>query len=708
MIDASSARVADRSLSAVSPIKAAADTLQIAQTNTTYRGADVYGRLVRSDGPKAPVPPGLTRLPAAGDMAASPALTQLLSSPGGALLRERLPYRITATISPAGLRGPAELAYYAGVVRFPAAAEPDRVTAFGDHSNPTGLNPLLKLLLAVGVGVLLVPVGVVISTAVRFGGERRDRRLAALRLIGADLPTIRRIAVGETLTATLLGLATGSGLFLLLRRFTARVTPLDLSFYPSDVTPTPWLTVLVLLAALAVTVAVTLSAMRAVGAEPLGVVRQSGTAPGNPLIRFAVPSTGLAMLLLPGTDTSYWSVLGAVLTLGGIAAAIPWLLRAAVRPLRGGPVPWQLAIRRLQLTPAPAARLVSGIAIIVAGIIALQTMANGVQSAFTTSTGQDPARAQLAVHTAATRPFRVTPGVRSLFSLTESKATNPLGSDFTQVTVGDCAALRQAAAISHCTDAGTGSVFIVPDTGGLTDVSSVAFPGATLNLNYPQGDRTSGPARLWQVPATARIVGQRTDPGGDNRYGVFATPTALAPAALKNADPVLYLRLDPRTPDAVEHARNTAARLDPAMAVTVVRATVTDHQFTDIRTGLTAAALLTLALIGMSLLITTLEQLRERKRLFAALAAFGTSSRTLSLSVLCQAAVPVFLGLTTAAACGVTLGAALLTAAGRPVRIDWPDTAATAGFGAAVVLAVTVLSLPTLRRMTRADGLHMD
>ena len=44
---------------------------------------------------------------------------------------------------------------------------------------------------------LMTPVMVFIGTSVRFGNERRERRLAALRLVGSDVPTTRRIASGE-------------------------------------------------------------------------------------------------------------------------------------------------------------------------------------------------------------------------------------------------------------------------------------------------------------------------------------------------------------------------------------------------------------------------------------------------------------------------------------------------------------------------------
>ncbi|MFD0166132.1 hypothetical protein ACFVJH_18530 [Streptomyces decoyicus] len=48
------------------------------------------------------------------------------------------------------------------------------------------MNPTLGVIVVVACVVLLMPVVVLIATAVRFGGERRDRRMAALRLMRPD------------------------------------------------------------------------------------------------------------------------------------------------------------------------------------------------------------------------------------------------------------------------------------------------------------------------------------------------------------------------------------------------------------------------------------------------------------------------------------------------------------------------------------------
>lgn len=110
------------------------DTLLVARSDTTFREKYVRGRLLEAEGARAPLPPGVGKFPAKGDMVVSPALDRLLKSDGGKLLRDRLPYRITGTIGQSGLLGPAELAYYAsgdGLASRLGNADIERIDYFG-------------------------------------------------------------------------------------------------------------------------------------------------------------------------------------------------------------------------------------------------------------------------------------------------------------------------------------------------------------------------------------------------------------------------------------------------------------------------------------------------------------------------------------------------------------------------------------------------
>ncbi|WP_411141223.1 FtsX-like permease family protein [Streptomyces sp. x-80] len=708
------------------------ETMLIASAGTEFRGDTVGGKLLRPDGPRPPLPPGVTALPGDGEMVVSPALKKLLESPDGKLLRERLPGKMTGTIAQAGLRGPGDLYYYAGSATL-RVSDPgtQRIESFGDHRMPATMSPVLLAIVILACVVLLMPVAIFIATAVRFGSDSRDRRLAALRLVGADIRMTRRMAAGEALFGSLFGLVLGAALFLAVRQAAASVTVWDVNVFASDITPSPVLAALIVVAVPLSAVGVTLLALRGVTIEPLGVVRHSAARRRRVWWRVPLPIAGVLVLLLNGKimggRDSVNPVLlagGAALVLVGIAVLLPWLVEAVVGRLRGGPVPWQLATRRLQLNSGSATRAVSGITVAVAGAIALQIAFAAIQGDFTTATGQDTERAQMSValpsrDIATTRKmiedFRATPGVRGVIASIETSVVRPgpppdgeAGAPNANLTVGDCPSLKEMAHLPSCKD---GDVFIVRDgtgTAGDAYLRQTARPGAEVLLNYDYATRKpDGAARLWTIPKSAREVAPRKNAMGKETSGIFATPASVDMAQLTDPVAQAFLRIDPAVPDGIEHVRNTAARLDPLTQAVTLRTTERDKTFASVRTGLLVASTATLALIAASLLVATLEQLRERRRLLSVLVAFGTRRATLGWSVLWQTAVPVFLGLALAVAGGCGLGFALLKLVGKSA-LDWSAVWPLPAAGAALVLLVTLLSLPPLWRLMRPDGLRTE
>ncbi|MFF4832097.1 ABC transporter permease [Streptomyces sp. NPDC001315] len=703
------------------------NTLLIANTDTTFHGKDVRGRTVEPEGPRAPLAPGVDAWPAKGEMLVSPALRKLLASDGAKLLRERLPYRITGTIGESGLIGSQELAYFAGASGLAAHmddANMTRLKSFGNpNPTPEESDPVLALLNLVVIVMLLMPVAVFIAAAVRFGGERRDRRLAALRLVGADGGMARRIAAGEAMAGALLGLALGTGFFLIGRQVAGSVEVMGISVWPSYLNPSPLLAALVAVAVPAAAVLVTLFALRSVVIEPLGVVRAAKPARRRLWWRLLLPVAGLAMLFpmigqgrANGDFNQYLVTGGVLLLLVGVTALLPWLVERCVARLGPGGVAWQLAVRRLQLSSGTAARMVNGIAVAVAAAIALQMLFTGVDDQYTKSTSQDLSRAQMQVDVpkgapleATARKFTGTRGVRHVTSLWEgylgdaswNSENGP--NDVAQLTVGDCAALREVAKLPSCED---GDLFALDGTDYSADTTELNKPGKKLYLD--SSSNGAGTEAGWTVPAGVVTAHSVKDPTGSLRDGFLMTPAALPKNLEREVTGELYLSLDASVPDADEYARNTAATVNPLADPTSWSATTTSGKFGSLRTGLLVGAICVLALVGASLLVSQLEQLRERRKLLSALVAFGTRRRTLSLSVLWQTAIPIALGLLLATAVGLTLGTVLLKMTGTPVGVDWASVLSMTGSGAAVVLLVTLLSLPPLIRLMRPDGLRTE
>ncbi|QFR95510.1 ABC transporter permease [Streptomyces tsukubensis] len=699
-------------------------TLITGGISTTYRDHALGGRVLRAEGAHPILPPGLDKLPGDKEMAVSPALRSLLNSGEGKLLKERFSdYRVTGTIAEAGLKNPQELYFYVGSSSLTRAQGGSRVAAFGNQPHRAPLAPLLLMLTALVCVVLLTPVVIFITTAVRFGGERRDARLAALRLVGADTATVRRIAAGETLFGAVLGLLAGAVMFLVGREFAGGITLMNMSAYPDDLTPVPALVALIVVAVPVTAVVVTLFSLRAVAIEPLGVVRDTAPRERRLWWRLITPVAGIAILLLYGRMDSDTGVVntfaiaaGAALTLVGLTTLLPWLVEVAVARLRGGPVPWQLATRRLQLSSGTAARAVSGITVAVAGAVALQMTFTAMNADFRRTTGQDPHRAQMVASSAnvsgglAERmidEFRTTEGVKGVIGYVETYVTRPgrVPADSIQptsmLTVGSCATLRELARIGSCTD---GDTFVVHTKGKKRAnewVDETARPGKPVNLS------SGGKPVLWTLPKDARTVLARRDPGGDRHDGVFATTGAVPTKKMVEARSTAMVQTDRKTPQAEDHILNTAYRLDPMMRVVTYHRVERDAQYASIHRGLQIGAILTMALIAASLLVSMIEQLRERKRLLSALTAFGTRRTSMSWSVLWQTAIPVVLGLALATVGGLALGATLVHLIEKKVT-DWMVFLPLVGAGGVLILVVTLCSLPPLWRMMRADRLRTE
>lgn len=720
----------DRGIGYLEPQSKPTDkSLVIADTDTEYRQEEIRGRLLEPEGAGAPLPPGVAEFPAPGEMVVSPALSDLLKSDAGKLLRERLPYDTVGTIGQAGLIGSTDLVYYAGAKGIADRVDGSvvaRIDAFGTDTSGTPeeeVDPILLLLILVVFVVLLMPVAVFIATAVRFGGERRDRRLAALRLVGSDGRMTRRIAAGEALAGSLLGLVFGAGFFLLGREVAGSVEVFDISVFPSDLNPSPGLALLVALAVPAAAVLVTLFALRGVVIEPLGVVRTAKPPRRRLWWRLLPPLAGLA-LLYPmigqgaenGTFNEYMVIGGVVLLLFGITALLPWVVEAFVARLGSGAVSWQLAVRRLQLSSGSAARMVNGIAVAVAGAIALQMLFSGIESQYEEPTGLDTSRAQLelvlpddARGDVVGEKLKRARGAQTTATLSTAtvSATAKDPEVSTELTLGDCAALRELAKISSCRD---GDVFRMESQDNLEEpaATALAAPGNTVYFDPTYTGDVQGAEIAWKLPAEIRGVPERADPLRSGTYGLLVTPGALPEKTEKEFHGTVYVRTDPRVPDALDEVRNAAVAVDPLIRTWEWETTRRVDQFADIRTGLLVGATAVLALIGASLLVSQLEQLRERRKLLSALVAFGTRRRTLGLSVLWQTAIPIVLGLFLASSVGVTLGAVLLRMTNERVSVDWSSVLSMAGIGAGVVVLVTALSMPPLMRMMRPEGLRTE
>jgi hypothetical protein len=324
-----------------------------------------------------PTPPGIRRLPAAGEVIVSPRLGEILQEQPG--LAGLLPGRVTGTIGPAGLTGPDELYAYIGSTRAQMPhAEPlhhfgSKYPAFQAVEEST--LDILRFTLAC---VVLLPLAVFLSVCARLSAESRARRLAALRLVGLSVKDTLRVNAGETVMAALLGALLGIGGYFVANEVLAGIGLPGLHWYRSDGYPTFGTLVVCLTGCPALAWFVGRHHAREAALTPLNVRR---TAERKPPSKYGtlLLAPGLAVIIgycalsVMGRDPSGGSanaylVPGAVLLTGaglvfGLAPITSWLARRLALNARS--LPLTLAMRRAEVEPGSSLRVVTGLVLLV-------------------------------------------------------------------------------------------------------------------------------------------------------------------------------------------------------------------------------------------------------------------------------------------------------------------------------------------------------
>ncbi|MEV6824157.1 FtsX-like permease family protein [Amycolatopsis sp. NPDC051102] len=685
MLDARAGRSAART--PVTEAVAGVDPVLAVARNDEFHGRGLQGYLVQPTGPHPPKAPGVDRLPGPGEAVLSPALAALLRSPEGDLLRPRFSQRVIGTIGDAGLTGPNELYFYVGADAVARQPLVHPVSGFGGEPVRRGLDPLEVLLVVLGATTCLVPVFVFVVASTRLAAAARDRRLAAVRLVGADRGQVRRIAAGEALLGAFAGLAVGGALFLLVRLLVPEITVSAFrgGIFAADVVPDWRLGGPVLLALPLLACAAAVFALRKVVIEPLGVVRR-GTRSRRKLWWRLLPLAAGGALVLgrPSTEDARdpFVIAGVVLVLAAVPVLLPWLVERVAGLLGGGSPAWLLAVRRLQLDSATAARLVSGVAVVLAGSIALQGVYARAESDQPPPSGEIRVLATaFATSVADARAFtaglHALPGLGGVPVETRTLLRNAAGEVFS-VVVRTCAEL----AVADCRD---GDVY----------ASGQHPPAAGERLWYDGADRTKPPQ--WTVP----VAGYRVaEPEGS---GLLVTPAALATATGIRLS--ANAKIPAAGPDAVERVRNLVGWNGVVSSLGTER----DGTSALITRVLSVGSVLVLLFAAGSLLIAAWEQLRERRRTLAALTANGVGRGVLARSLLWQLAIPVAVAAVVAVLAGLGLDWLLLSlVVHRPMVVDLATIGILTATAAAAVLFVTAVTLPALWRTTSLEHLREE
>ncbi|MCY1143183.1 ABC transporter permease [Actinoplanes sp. Pm04-4] len=661
--------------------------------------ARTIGRVdLAATGPRSPVPPGIPRLPAAGEYFASPALAELIASYPAAELADRYPGRLAGTIGDEALPSPDSLVAVVGyspaeMSQRPGAWRVGTISTTAPTSCPGGCwsgipTSGLQLILAVVAAALIFPLFILVGTATRLAATRREQRYAAMRLVGATPRQVGIVSAVEATVSAIAGTAVGFALFLAFRDAVAAVPFTGAPMFPSDLALTVPLVLSVAVGVPLLAAAAALVALRRVRVSPLGITRRAATRPPRAW-RLVPLLAGLAELTyfvgrrpstVDGQILAYLS--GIFVVMIGLVVAGPWLTMAVARVAarRANGTAALIAARRLASNPKAGFRSVSGLVI----ALFVMTVAVGIMG----SLSADRAEALNALHSAD----------RSvLFTIFRDGLPAPTG-DPVPAGLDDQSGVRGNAVTRRPPADLTPPQEALGDWGWPTALVSCA----DLSRMTSNGRCAPGAGTAWVYNSLQ---------GPESWNGVWPT-AAISPDRLPSLAVDSIVTWTDGSRAALEQARTTLALAHPMMY-----SPYTDAEWNAEATRTYAGwqrladvvVLTSLAIAGCSLAVGIAAGLTERKRPFSMLRLAGVPLRTLRRVVALESVTPLL------AAAAVALGAGLLAAhlflrAQMEISLHPPGLSfyGIVLGGIAASLAVISLTLPLLRQITGPDAARSD
>ncbi len=696
-------------------------------------------------GAKAPILPGLTKLPERGQYYASPALANLIKSVPSDELGDRFPGTYVGTIGAQALTGPNELVAFVGYPISTLAAMAGTVTV--DHLGTTpdiqGTTALYRESFWTAAIVVLFPLLILVNTATRLAAARREERFAAMRLVGATGRQVNLVATVESAVSAVFGTLLGIGGFLAVRPALAQISFSGARFFEATVTPTAGGYLAMLVGVPVIATLSSLWSLRRVRISPLGVSRKVTPPPprlwlvlplliGIPL--FVVPLLGDRLSkseTLKTNPTTPLLYVGTFLIMAGLVLGGPWLTMQVARGLarlsRGASS--LLAARRLADNPKNAFRAVSGVVLavfvgsllasIVPVINAAQTSLGGNASSLTDvlrapystgpRTGLPPGEAAklmaelrgpgvtvLAVYdnpsfNPGPPPFApgAPSGGRPLRLRSRSGSQGPrspsAGSSGQYDSIVSCASLRQFPALGRCAP---GEKVVQADINNdlLTDNP------LTITLPVVTQANPTAPANTKKLSLGALLVktGNATTLEKVRTLITLFDANVVAHNGLSNWQ---MGNAEPETFGEIAQIRNQ----DDNNAETVVLAIVA----------------LTLLMAACSLAVTVGGGIVERRRPFTLLRLSGTSSAALYRVVVLESVLPLVSASLVAAATGIGVAIPLvkaLPALRNEPSVAHPGSVYYLAMGAGLLVALMVISsaLPLIRRVTQPNSARFE
>ena len=660
-----------------------------------FEGQPIERVDVAALGPRAPLPPGLDRLPGPGEYAASPALQRLMERTPATELSDRFPGRLVATIGHDALQSPDDLVVIVGDPPADLQADPRAQTVRSIEAKPVSHSETRLARVAIflgGIGIF-VQIIVFVATATRLAAARREQRLAALRLAGATPGQTNLVAAVEAAIAAVAGVAVGFVLFLALRPVVADIPFDGKTFFPSDLHVPVMTAAAIAIGVPAIAMLAAVVTLRRVRVSPLGVSRI--TPPSQPRSRrLLILAVGLALFFVTllwvdgqhnGGQTPIYALAGAfAVVLLGVFAAGPWITALVARVLGrfGRTPPTLLASRRLQDNPKVAFRAIGGLTL----AVFLATTFSGIAASALASKGQrsrnDAFPPDVLIASPGDFGFGGVPAATSNPMLQQLAATpgvtrvidvRALPSDVTVTDDADAPRLKDGARLQpglvRCRDA------------------------AALGLAPCQG--------------TVAIAPQLGKPG----LQTFALSRPVAESELDGTSLVALAVATDGERAAIERARTLIVQTAPGAIPTTGAEDAADNaqQIHTIERMSDAALGIVLVIAGCSLAVAVASGLVERKRPFALLRLSGMRVADLRRIVLTEAGGPLLIVALASALVGMVVAGMVLAVVGdRPWRMPSLGYWSALAGGLVLAMAIVASTLPLLSGITSLESARFE
>lgn len=661
------------------------------------------------------VPPGIAKLPNAGEALVSPQLAQLLATNPEA--EGLVPGHVTGLIGPAGLGAPDDLYAYIGTT--PTELPSSRgLSHFGAKHllHEVIDDETLNILRYTLTCIVLLPLLIYLSVCARLSGESRARRLAALRLVGLSVKDTLRVNAAESVVAAFVGAVVGLVGYLGVNEVVARVGLPGLRWYPADGRPGLGTVLVCLVGCPALAWVVGQFSARRAALSPISVRRVGERrAPRKVGALLLVPGLGViggyCVLSVMGRDPSGGSASSvlvpvAVLLTGaglvfGLAPITAWLARRLAGVAKS--LPLALAMRRTEVDPGSSLRVVTGLVLLVFGASLTQGVLVELDQVSRRTAPVQEYRIELGDLSQDQRE-RLThvPGVRT--HVTSYASWDPLDGNLrprVDLVVATCAdVLATTEWARGCAD---------------DRVMQLHDPRSSSGGDAKPGDRfpfeVAGGRKASVVLPSERITFRGYQPSVFHSDALLVPPSllsSLAPAGLVDSAGSLTLvsSADPATVRAVLDGIGSIAPTATVEPVGIVIDSLA--QLAVIRSLLGVGMVLGLVIGIAAFLVSVADRALERRGQVAALALLGARAGTLRVVQVVQVVLPLVVGLGAAVVTGWLAESSYLITGGGAVHWDWSGLPVVVVCALGVVGAAALASLPMVPRYVDPEHIRRD